>query len=173
VTTFYYLQHMDAPDLAVGVGPDSPERDFHVVAGDTSGAWVAPVLDLSPGRIVDYLPTNQPLRVFSGRLRDAIESVIGPTTVTWLPVSIRQTDGATTGWWALWLPGSLDEIDRGASTLVDDHVVKAVLDRAKIHGKDLIAFPMSPHRLVVSEAIRTAVERAACTGIEFARVPMV
>jgi hypothetical protein len=144
----------------------------------------------SSERATDYLDIpSVTIPAISGRARRAIESVVGPTRVQFLPIELfAKADLRTLG--NYWVVNVLDSVaglsfertkwigkpSTAGQINARDNILRAVIAGRIVHGHDLFRLDVNglPFRLFASERLRDAIADAdSADGFEFEPVLVV
>ena len=172
--TYFYLHWRDEEGASVAEGDDDPELDMILDEPATVDEWSGLELRLPSGGLTDYLANDVGVRLCSLRLRDLIESHRSATDeVQWLQAQVLDSSGQGHPYFVLHFVSHPDVLDRERTiTARDDFVVKAVLDRNRVAGHNVFAFPGAEIRVIVSGVLRHAILAAGCTGVDFSELPI-
>lgn len=175
MSAFFFLQLLDHPDVPVAYGDDAPGRDKVLDEPGRVADWPGLELSVRGGGPTDYLANNLGVRLCSSLLRGVLEQQRGPEDdLQWLPAIVIDETGTRRPYFVLHLTSHPDVLDPQRTIWAKgSFVVKPVLSRQKVDGHRVFSFPGASIRLVIAEPVKTAIQRAACTGVDFATVPSV
>ena len=171
---FYLLEMLDEDWAGVALGRDDPDLDDILADPTPVKGWVPPQMVVYAGEMTDYLPSNVGMRLISKKLRGAIEAAAPGAGIEWLAATVTDNEShETSEYWVLHPTEVLDVLDRAASEIARaDFVVRPVLDSARLDGASVFIFSEGDQRVVVSRAVRQAIEAAGCTGVGFTELPV-
>lgn len=135
--------------------------------------WEPLQLELEGGQYPDYLASDLACRICSERLREILQNHASPLdSLQWLEAIVSNGADARQ-YFVLHFPQPPDILDARKTIFAGDFVVKAVLSKHRVNGHHVFGYPNCGQLpLFISDQVRQAVERAHCTGMEIARVPI-
>ncbi len=169
--SFYSVSPVEAEAFGVVRAPDDFELP-DLTLEEVRRTWKAPRLTLHEGGWADGHGGNLTRILYSQRFRDVVEQHRGPRdAVVWVPFEV-EGKGEVRPYYLPLFPAPMDILDRQRSILVDDFVVKAVLDRRKVEGRQVLALEPDSDRFFLSDAIVRVLQADGAQGLEFDTVPM-
>lgn len=171
--SYYYLHRERNEENATATAPEEIDPLTIPDATPVRG-WQPFTLSLSSGRVVDFLTTDI-LVLYSNKLKGVVEQYQRPIDpIQWLPALVAHPDGRVLKYWFLHFNSCIDTLDWEQTQVINRQeqiIGRAILDLQKAEGRHIFGLLGRDVRVVVSEALKTAIEGAACTGIVFGRVP--
>ena len=160
-------------------------HDVHLLTDPVayaSNEWAAEPQQMGPGfhfmvdseRLHDYLMNNSNLPLMSERMKSLFSGVNGAEKTTWFKVDVLDRNARAWPYYIPYFKKAPRVLNRRKSEMVDDILVRAVFDAAKVG--ELEFFPVGPGaeiRLVVSGRMKEVLEKAGLTGLAFAPVEVV
>ncbi len=128
---------------------------------------------LRDGTFADYLANDSGLRLCSKQLKDILE--LGRSQkdlVQWFEVIVAEPCGEQRNYYALHFPETYPVVNRSASLMHEDIVVKPVLDANAVCDRHLFCLP-GGRRTFCSAKIKSAIEAAGLTGMSLSEVKVV
>ncbi|MBN73788.1 MAG: hypothetical protein CME32_31415 [Gimesia sp.] len=162
----------DEHEYGVATAIDYNELFFLPRSGAVSD-WHPIKMKLTEGTFVDYLANDLGCRLCSRRLKNILQlSAALDDEFQWLPVEVHK-QREMCSYYILHFPNPPDILDKKRSLFAGDFVVKPAFSRDKIGGHQVFVYPKAGElKLFVSEAVKLAIEKEACTGMELSRVPV-
>ena len=156
-----------ASDDTRGVAVSSSNDTLLLPEGEIVN-WVELILELEDGVYADYQANDLGARLCSARMRAVLEKSAGDADrLQWLPVRVN-CDGQSRDYYILHFPDPRPVLDKKASIMVDDFVVKSVLSSSLLVNRRVFTHEEGGNLpLYVSDEVAERLQEEGCTGIEF------
>jgi hypothetical protein len=170
---YFYLSWLDRDDVKVARAPKGT-LSFELAEKMRGKDELPFVLELDEDAILlDYLPNTIAWPLMSERLRRIISDVLTEgQEISWIKARVQYGQNEV----LYWIPRftkQIDVLDRSKTIFAGaKFVVKAHLSLSKVAKYNFFPLPdlAFTSRNIVSELIRTKIENAALTGINFEKV---
>ena len=116
----------------------------------------------------DYLMNNSNLPLMSEKMKALLSGTQGGEKATWYHVDVIDKKGRAWPYYIPYFKKIKKVVNKRKSEMADDVLVRAVLDAKKLDTLEF--FPIEPGadiRLVVSKDVKSKLEEASLTGLEF------
>lgn len=175
VSGFFFLHLRDEADVAVAHGSDDPQLDEVLAEPGLVEDWKPLEVVVREGSPADYLANNVGVRLCSKRLRTAIDAASADADqLQWLDAQVIDESGNVRTYYVLHFPTLPDVLDPDRTIKSRGwFVVKPVIARSRVGTHRVFSFPGGTSRMIVAEDVRKAIEKAGCTGVDFAAVALV
>jgi hypothetical protein len=167
---FHYLH---CADDDVAYAPQGDSRGAQMASRDRAATWTPVTLELRDAdRPLDYLANTLGVRLCSPRLREVIDAERGPRdSVEWLPATVTDPAGVPHPYFVLHTLADADVLDPERTlTGPSGSPIRPVVDPRRVTDEQVMSFPGASVRLIVTDRVRRAIERAGCTGVRFSAV---
>ena len=168
---YYRFLFDDSRDFGVAFAP-STGRVFTLPTVGAVVNWQPIVMELRKGVFTDYLANNIRCRLCSERLKRILtENASSSDILQWLPVEVNNGEECRR-YFILHFPSPPDVVDKIASIIVDDFVVKPVLSKSAATGHRVFAYPDGGElKLFVDQRVMSAIVGNGCSGMQLTEAP--
>ncbi len=162
---YYFMLYRDAPGVPVArAAPGTP-----LLPSEPAPLSVPLVFRADSSHLTDYLANDLVVRLCSQRLREVIDAKRASEAVLWIPAAVEVPTGSQHVYSVLRLVPDPSILDPQRTLYArGEFVVRPIFRREALGTRPLVSFPTASVSLVVSAALRSALQQAGITGLEFA-----
>jgi len=167
VGLYYFLE--SAEDDAIGMATAPENYSFDVLSeGVSYEDWEPVPFTLQDGIFADYQLNDLDWTLCSAKLKSVIDgNAAKDDVIQWLDAMVVDQNGKEARYYILHLPYRPEVLDREKTIRDDEFIDTPVLDLRLVKNHRVFSYSGAGSRVIVAEEVKTAIERAKCTGMEF------